>query len=146
MPTVATRVSSPAFIGRVEALGRIDAALTRASSATARTMVVGGEAGVGKTRLVREVRPRDGFSLTSGCIDLGERRRSARGEILHTLVRRARRRDSFIAGLPPQARPPRFGLVPPLEEGGIESPDGAARLFEVVLRLFDQLASERRSC
>jgi DNA-binding CsgD family transcriptional regulator/tetratricopeptide (TPR) repeat protein len=149
MPTVATRVSSPAFIGRAEPLERIDAALARAASSTARTVVVGGEAGVGKTRFVREVAARArGFRvLTGSCMDLGA---SAPPfgpivEILRTLVREdgaaairsvAGPAASELGRLVPE-------LAPALPEVTIDSPDGATRLFEVVLRLFDQLASER---
>ena len=58
MELLATRVSSPAFIGRVEPLGRIEAAVARAATGEASAVVVGGEAGVGKTRLLREVATR----------------------------------------------------------------------------------------
>ena len=74
MLLVATRVSSPAFIGRVEPLNRLHAALTRAAAGEPSAVVVGGEAGVGKTRLVAELAARaDGMRVLSGaCIDLGD--------------------------------------------------------------------------
>ena len=49
------RVSSPAFVGRAAELGRLEAALARAERGAAAAVFVGGESGVGKTRLLREL-------------------------------------------------------------------------------------------
>jgi predicted ATPase len=92
MQSSATRVSSPAFIGRVEPLERLEAAIARAATGESSAVVVGGEAGVGKTRLVREVAARaaDGARVLSGtCIDLGEGGPpfAPMVEVLRTLVR-----------------------------------------------------------
>jgi DNA-binding CsgD family transcriptional regulator len=72
---VLTRVTSPVFIGRddeVEALGE---ALGQASAGEAVTVFVGGEAGIGKTRLMRELvdraRERGAIVLEGGCVSLG---------------------------------------------------------------------------
>ncbi|MGN6869274.1 MAG: AAA family ATPase [Solirubrobacteraceae bacterium] len=48
------RVSSPAFAGRSEQLAALATALDRADGGEAGAVFVGGEAGVGKTRLVAE--------------------------------------------------------------------------------------------
>jgi hypothetical protein len=53
------RVASPTFVGRVEELQVLEAARKRAADAEPAIVLVGGEAGVGKTRLVAE--------LTGGC-------------------------------------------------------------------------------
>ena len=49
---VARRVSSPVFVGRAEELRALDAALAAARGGTSRTVLVSGESGVGKTRLL----------------------------------------------------------------------------------------------
>ncbi|GIJ58896.1 ATP-binding protein [Virgisporangium aurantiacum] len=70
------RVSSPIFIGRADELARLEVILDAAAAGRFTTLVVGGEAGVGKTRLVGELLARSdgrGFTtLLGGCIDLAE--------------------------------------------------------------------------
>jgi DNA-binding CsgD family transcriptional regulator/tetratricopeptide (TPR) repeat protein len=55
---VPTRVSSPEFVGRATELERLEAALDRAADGTAAAVFVGGESGIGKTRLLRELERR----------------------------------------------------------------------------------------
>jgi DNA-binding CsgD family transcriptional regulator/tetratricopeptide (TPR) repeat protein len=52
---VPTRVSSPEFVGRTTELERLGGALDRAADGTAAAVFVGGESGIGKTRLLREL-------------------------------------------------------------------------------------------
>jgi tetratricopeptide (TPR) repeat protein len=71
------RVTSPVMVGRDEELGRLLAALEAAGRGTAASaLLVAGEAGVGKTRLVDEFTERarrDGtFVLAGACLDVGE--------------------------------------------------------------------------
>lgn len=47
-------VSSLRFVGRATELHRLEELLAGAAAGSAATLVVGGEAGVGKTRLLRE--------------------------------------------------------------------------------------------
>jgi AAA ATPase-like protein len=67
--------SSPAFIDRIEESQVLDAALERARGGAAATVFVGGEAGIGKSRLVAEFtrRAREGGArvLTGGCAPRG---------------------------------------------------------------------------
>ena len=69
-------VASHRFVGRSAELGRLEAAFAQARSGAPVTVCVGGEAGVGKTRLVSEfaarVRHSGGRVLLGGCIELGE--------------------------------------------------------------------------
>jgi DNA-binding CsgD family transcriptional regulator len=53
--TVASRVSSPVFVGRADELGELVGAMARASAGAPGLVLVGGEAGVGKSRLVAEL-------------------------------------------------------------------------------------------
>ncbi|WP_425586768.1 ATP-binding protein, partial [Streptomyces rameus] len=51
---VETRSVSPVFVGRTDELATLDDALARAGAAEPQALLLGGEAGVGKTRLVEE--------------------------------------------------------------------------------------------
>ena len=70
------RVVSPTFVGRIEELDVLEAALVRATNSEPAVVLVGGEAGVGKTRLVAELTARcaiDGTRvLTGGCVPVGD--------------------------------------------------------------------------
>ena len=50
------RISSPVFVGRGKELVRLHAALEGAVAGTVGTTLIGGEAGVGKSRLLAEFR------------------------------------------------------------------------------------------
>jgi predicted ATPase len=73
---MAGTVASSRFVGRTAELGRLEAAYARARGGDPLTLCVGGEAGVGKTRLVARfagrVREHGGQVLLGGCVELGE--------------------------------------------------------------------------
>ncbi len=73
---VVTRVASPVFIGRRDQLEQVRGVLDRAVSGRPTFVVVAGDAGVGKTRLVEEVARRaeaDGWrTLIGGCVQMGD--------------------------------------------------------------------------
>src|SRR3954462_3930247 len=87
-------VVSPVLVGRAQELARLRAALDRTASGEAVVVLVGGEAGVGKSRLLEAafggLGP-DGRGLTRGCIELGGGGLPLRPlvEALRTLVRSA---------------------------------------------------------
>ena len=68
------RVSCPAFVGRAEELDVLEATLARVASGAAATVLVAGDAGIGKTRLVDEFcgRARGGGALvaTGVCVPI----------------------------------------------------------------------------
>jgi DNA-binding CsgD family transcriptional regulator/tetratricopeptide (TPR) repeat protein len=70
------RVASPAFVGRVEELQTLEEARRRAADADPAVVLVGGEAGVGKTRLVIELSAHCGTDgtrvLAGGCVPVGD--------------------------------------------------------------------------
>ncbi|HEY2654141.1 MAG TPA: AAA family ATPase, partial [Solirubrobacteraceae bacterium] len=70
------RVSSPRFIGRRDELTVLEAALARAREGCGSLVFVGGEAGVGKSRLISELAgraEREGMTTAVGeCLSLGE--------------------------------------------------------------------------
>ncbi len=73
---MAVEARSPIIVGRDRELERIDTALTEAAAGRPRLIVVRGEAGIGKTRLVYEAAARaraSGSPLMLGaCLDIGE--------------------------------------------------------------------------
>src|SRR6185503_13993409 len=73
---MAGRVMSPVLVGRELELARLAAALQRAAAGEVTTVVVGGDAGVGKTRLVSELGTRAEAAgmrcLVGGCLDVGD--------------------------------------------------------------------------
>ncbi len=73
---MARRLSSPVFVGRTDELQTLVEAADVAASGGAALVLVGGEAGVGKTRLVAEaaasLRARDWLVLEGGTVALGD--------------------------------------------------------------------------
>jgi predicted ATPase len=68
-------MAAPAFVGRARELAELDAALERVREGRASTVLVGGEAGVGKSRLVGEFTARARTAgavrvLAGYCLDL----------------------------------------------------------------------------
>ena len=68
-------LSSPILVGRASELAALDAALRRAETGTPTIVLIGGDAGLGKTRLVDEfaagARESGARVLIGGCVDLG---------------------------------------------------------------------------
>ena len=140
-------MSSPVLVGRSSQLAALETALDEAGRGRPCAVMVGGEAGVGKSRLVTEFAARSraagGRVLLGGCLELG-----ADGlpfapftAVLRTLVR-----DLGAAGvaelLPGGSTRELARLLP--EFGEPAGPDGAgearARLFEQMLILLEHLA------
>ena len=69
------RVTSPTLVGRIEELGVLEAAQGRAANGEPAVVLVGGEAGIGKTRLVAELADRHRATgarvLAGGCLPAG---------------------------------------------------------------------------
>jgi len=136
-------------VGRLEELGELEAALARAEEGHATTVVVAGEAGIGKTRLVRQfaglAQGRGARVLSGGCIEL------LHGVVSYApLVEALRTLATDLPGdeldrVLGSARPELARLVPSLPEGGAPAPGpgGAAAapsvLFEHVLCVLQRL-------
>jgi DNA-binding CsgD family transcriptional regulator/tetratricopeptide (TPR) repeat protein len=150
---MSARISSPVFIGRVEELQRLQAVSEGAIAGTVGTVLVGGEAGVGKSRLLAEFRARAVAAglrvLVGGCVELGDG---------------ARPYDPFVAALRPwlrslpaedfnrivgPARSAVLQLIPDLESGDegeprVQAPTTAAQstLYLQVLGLIERIAAD----
>ncbi len=145
---VSSRLVSPTIVGRTRERSELQSAWTDAKSA-AGVVLIGGEAGMGKTRLVRDFTAGLGTSarvVEGGCTDLGEDglpfgafvtalRRLIRGLGLPTIT-------SMLPG------GGRRGLARLLPELGEDEPEpdrelGRTRLFEEVLLLLEGSADQR---
>ena len=105
---VTRRISSPVFVGRRAELDRLKDAFDRASAGRPALVLVAGEAGVGKSRLLAEfsahVEAAGGRTLSGGCLDLGE------GSLPYAPFVEALR--SLARELSLEARAAAFGSVP----------------------------------
>ncbi|MCU1503710.1 MAG: hypothetical protein JWM12_3064, partial [Ilumatobacteraceae bacterium] len=146
-------VVSPVFVGRQEELAAIAGAAERAVGGTAGFVLVGGEAGVGKTRLVEEVAiraERQGLRVLLGrCVELGVE--GLPFAPLMDAVRdllRSTPADEVDQLLGP-ARRQLARLLPDLDPDGTEigdhreSPGTPAQLLELVLGLLKRLSAAR---
>jgi DNA-binding CsgD family transcriptional regulator/tetratricopeptide (TPR) repeat protein len=140
------RVASPTFVGRLEELGLLEAARVRAANGEPAVVLVGGEAGVGKTRLVAELAARcaaDGVRvLFGGCIPVGEGTLPYAPvvEALRTLL--AEIGVEAVRELVGPSWPELARLLPALGEPDHTGPPGQAaqaRLFELLLGLLGRL-------
>jgi DNA-binding CsgD family transcriptional regulator len=140
--------AAPVFVGRARELAELDAALERVREGRPAAVLVGGEAGVGKSRLAAEFGSRartvGAVRVLSGyCLDL-----SAEGlpfapftGVLRDLVRDLGA-DGVAALLPGQDARELARLLPELGEPGTGGDPGEARarMFEQVLALLQHLA------
>jgi DNA-binding CsgD family transcriptional regulator/tetratricopeptide (TPR) repeat protein len=140
---------SARFIGRTTELAIVDDLLARVGAGEPATMLIAGDAGVGKTRLIEELarRARDrGFLvLSGGCLELCE------GAIPMAPIVEALRRlreqlpaEEYEALLGESGAELRF-LVP--EAGALSAPSDTrpspGRLLELLLALVEQLAARQ---
>jgi predicted ATPase len=142
-----TTRSSPTFVGRIEELQTLEAARVRAASGEPAVVLVGGEAGVGKTRLVAELTSRwhadDGTRvLAGGCVPVGE------GALPYAPIVEALRAlvadvgVNEVRGLVGRSWPELARLLPALGEPDrtiLSDQAAQARLFELVLGLLGGL-------
>jgi predicted ATPase len=143
------RVASPTFVGRLEELQVLEAARSRAADGEPAVVLLGGEAGVGKTRLVAELTARctsDGTRvLSGGCVPVGE------GTLPYAPIVEALR--ALLVDLDASAVRELVGpswselarLLPALGEldrTGAPEQAAQARLFELLLGLLGRLGEQ----
>lgn len=145
---VETRSVSPVFVGRADELAVLVDALGRAADQEPQAFLIGGEAGVGKTRLTEEflgeATRRGAVVAVGGCVEIG-----AEGlpfapfsTALRTLLRllpgelaaaAAGQEDELARILPELGETPR----------GPHDEESTARLFELTARMLERLAADR---
>jgi len=143
------RVASPTFIGRIEELELLEAARGRAADADPAVVLVGGEAGVGKTRLVAELSVRCTADMTrvlvGGCVPVGDGALPYAPvvEVLRVLL--ADLGADAMRGLVGPSWPEVARLLPALgapDRIGLSDQAAQARLFELLLGLFGRLGEQ----
>ncbi|MGW4749871.1 helix-turn-helix transcriptional regulator [Streptomyces sp. NPDC004290] len=146
---VETRSVSPVFVGRAGELTALTEALSRATAGEPQALLIGGEAGVGKTRLIEEfldtARDRDAVVALGGCVELGAdglpfapfsaALRALRRRIPAELDAAAEGHEGELARLLPELGDP--GSHEPSDE------DSTGRLFELTVRLLERLTADR---
>ncbi len=145
---------SARFVGRADELARLEEAVGRAVEGTPTTVLLGGDAGVGKTRLIGEftdrARGQGVLVLTGGCLELGD------GGLPYGAVTEMLRGLAEEVGLPELRRLAGSGArelqrlapgVHPIERSAGAGQDGELdassqlRLFEALLGLMGRLAA-----
>ncbi|MFJ8051954.1 AAA family ATPase [Streptomyces luteogriseus] len=144
---VETRSVSPVFVGRAEELGTLHDALVHACEGEPQALLIGGEAGVGKTRLVEEfaaaARHRGAVVALGGCVEIGAdglpfapfstALRALRRELPGELAAAAAGQEEELARLLPELGE---------SKAGRHDEDGMARLFELTARLLERVTAE----
>jgi len=137
------RISSPRFVGRVAELDVLQRALARASSGTGTAVLVAGEAGIGKSRLVSEIevwaRAREALVLIGECVELAE------GELAFAPIISALRGviedGGALEGIEGPMRSA-LGALWPVAGADVGVDTGREQLFEAVYRVLARLAQE----
>ena len=141
------RLTSSRFVGRRTQLAELELAFREALDRNPRLVLISGDSGVGKTRLLAQARASlDGALLLHGqCLEQGEMELPY-APLLGALRPLVREHDSALDALSAASRVnlatllPSMGAPPPSGSGG---GDGQLRLFESLLELV-HLLSERQ--
>ncbi len=144
-PEMSGRASSPVLVGRDEQMAALDAAFASARQGGPSAVLLGGEAGVGKSRLVGEFARTAAAGarvLTGGCLELGTDGLpfAPFTAVLRDLVHEMGA-DAVAAMLPGRTTRGLARLLPELGEPdtGGDPAEARARLFEEVLRALEYL-------
>jgi DNA-binding CsgD family transcriptional regulator len=141
------RASSPVLVGRGEQMAALEAAFNSVRQGGPSTVLLGGEAGVGKSRLVGEFASRTASAgarvLTGGCLELGTDGLpfAPFTAVLRGLVHEMGA-DAIAAMLPGRTTRELARLLPELgePETGGDPGEARARLFEEALSALEHLA------
>ncbi|MFJ3897622.1 AAA family ATPase [Streptomyces sp. NPDC090083] len=149
---VETRSVSPVFVGRADELDTLNDALARAAAGEPQALLLSGEAGVGKTRLVEEFATaacRQGAVIAlGGCVEIGAdglpfapfstALRALRRALPDELTAAASGQEEELARLLPE-----LAETPTLQRTRGHDEEGMARLFELTARLLERVAADR---
>ncbi len=145
---VETRSVSPVFVGRGEELALLTEALGRAASGEPQALLIGGEAGVGKTRLVEQfvttAERRDAVVAVGSCVEIGaDGLPFAPFPAALRALGRALPEEMAAACAGQEGELAR--LLPELGEAHRDATDehSTARLFELTARLLERVSADR---
>jgi ATP/maltotriose-dependent transcriptional regulator MalT len=147
---MATRVTSSRLVGRDVELIELEDALESAAGGNAALFLVGGDSGIGKTRLVSALRERADASgavtMSGECLELADAELPY-APIVAALRPLARERHRAFDDLTAAERSELARLLPMVDAPPAEDDDSGAgaqaRLFEVLLELLDCFATDR---
>lgn len=148
---VETRSVSPVFVGRGDELDMLNDALAGAAAGEPQALLIGGEAGVGKTRLVEEFATaacRQGAVVAlGGCVEIGAdglpfasfsaALRALRRALPDELATAAAGQEEELARLLPE-----MGETSSARATGRDDEEAMARLFELTARLLERVAAD----
>ena len=149
MRVVAASLVSPVLVGRLAETAALSDGLDRVVGGQRVTMVLGGEAGVGKSRLVNELMERartsDARVLAGGCVELegGGIPLAPVIDMFRAMVTEVP--EDELDALLGSARGELGRLVPELDDGRsqVVGERDASRLLELIVAVIGRLAAER---
>jgi len=140
-----TRMTSARFVGRAGELAELEAALRDAAEGRPSLALVGGESGVGKSRLAdelkRHARESGARVLAGDCVELGEDELPY-APLLSALRPLVRDEDPALDELAPAYRAAIDAIMPGLGSGHSAGDATQSRVFEALLALLESLAEE----
>ena len=142
---MATRMTSARFVGRAGELAELQAALREAADSRPSVALVGGESGVGKSRLADELKShaRDlGARVLSGdCVELGDDELPY-APLLSVLRPLVRDEDPALDALAAPHRAAIDAIMPGLGSGHSAGDAAQSRVFEALLALLESLGED----
>jgi ATP/maltotriose-dependent transcriptional regulator MalT len=142
---MSTRMTSARFVGRAGELAELEAALRDAAEGRPSLALVGGESGVGKSRLAdelkRHARESGARVLAGDCVELGEDELPY-APLLSALRPLVRDEDPALDALAPSYRAAIDAIMPGIGGGHSAGDATQSRVFEALLALLESLADE----
>ena len=142
---MATRMTSARFVGRTAELAELQAALRDAAEGRPSLALVGGESGVGKSRLAgelsRHARESGARVLSGDCVELGEDELPY-APLLTALRPLVRDGDPALDTLAPSLRAALDAIIPGLGAGSAGAEAAQSRVFEALLALLEALSGD----
>src|SRR4051812_45810455 len=142
---MATRMTSDRFVGRTGELAELRATLEEAIASRPSLALVGGESGVGKSRLAdelaRHAREAGARVLSGDCVELGEDELPY-APLLTALRPLVRDGDPSLQALAPQLRSALDAILPGVGGGASSEAAPQSRVFEALLAVLQSLAEE----
>ena len=140
-----TRMTSARFVGRAGQLAELEAALRDAAEGRPSLALVGGESGVGKSRLADELkrlaRESGARVLAGDCVELGEDELPY-APLLSALRPLVRDEDPALDELAPSYRAAIDAILPGLGSGHSAGDATQSRVFEALLALLESLGEQ----
>ncbi len=144
-----SRLTSAHLVGRVAELAELELALTQAATGQPGLVLLAGDSGIGKTRLLAEFERRACAEQQRPAILRGEAVQTGDGELpygplLGALRPLVRERHEALSELAPGSRAQLAALLPGLDNGTPreerDDPSAQVRLFEALIELLDLLS------